>query len=170
MCPNLFHQPPIYRNLGCFQVLTIPCESVIIILAHVIFATYSPRSEIIQSEGAHLMFWRYQDALEKRPAMCTSPCEGCSWNSCPLTLWPPDFFCRVTVCAYLWSTSYWCCSHAFRKTNSLRRTVQIAECSWLHRRAWGRVFSQPRTPTSYCENLIYPKCTCPNPPPQILWD
>ena len=30
-------------------------------------------------------------------------------------------------------------SHAFQETNSLRRTIQIAECSLLHRRAQGRV-------------------------------
>ena len=60
---------------------------------------------------------------------------------------------------------YFCCSHEFRETNSLRRTVQIAECGLLHRRAPGRGSSQPRTPTSLCENLIYPKCSCPNPPP-----
>ena len=34
-----------------------------------------------------------------------------------------------------------CCSHTFRETNSLRRTVQIAECSSWHRRAQGRVSS-----------------------------
>ena len=33
-----------------------------------------------------------------------------------------------------------CCSHTFRETNSLRRTMQIVECSLLHRRAQGRVF------------------------------
>ena len=60
-----------------------------------------------------------------------------------------------------------CYSHAFRETNSLRRTMQIVECSLLHRRAQGRVSSSPRTPTHFCENLIYPKCICPNPPPQI---
>ena len=27
--------------------------------------------------------------------------------------------------------------------------------------------SYPRTPTSFCENLIYSKCVCPNPPPQF---
>ena len=25
-------------------------------------------------------------------------------------------------------------------------------------------------PTSICENLLYPLCTCPNTPPQIPWD
>ena len=34
-----------------------------------------------------------------------------------------------------------CCGHAFRETNSLRRTVQTAECSLLQRRAQGRVSS-----------------------------
>ena len=34
-----------------------------------------------------------------------------------------------------------CYSHAFRETNSLRRTMQIVECSLLHRRAQGRVSS-----------------------------
>ena len=59
------------------------------------------------------------------------------------------------------------CSHVFQETNSLRRTMQIVECSLLYRPAQGRVSSSPRTPTSFCENLIYPKCMCPNPPPQI---
>ena len=34
-----------------------------------------------------------------------------------------------------------CCIHAFWETNSLRRTMQIVECSLLHRRAQGRVSS-----------------------------
>ena len=34
-----------------------------------------------------------------------------------------------------------CCSHVFRETNSLRRTMQIVECSLLHLRAQGRVSS-----------------------------
>ena len=40
-----------------------------------------------------------------------------------LSVW---FFLRIS-----------CCSHAFRETNSLRRTVQIVECSLLHRQARG---------------------------------
>ena len=62
------------------------------------------------------------------------------------------------------------CSHVFQEANSLRRTMQIVECSLLHRRAQGRVSSEPRTLTNICENLLYPMCTCPNPPPQIPWD
>ena len=34
-----------------------------------------------------------------------------------------------------------CCSHRFQDTNSLRRTMQIVECSLLHRQAEGRVSS-----------------------------
>ena len=34
-----------------------------------------------------------------------------------------------------------CCSHAFRETDSLRRTMQIVKCSLLRRRAQGRVSS-----------------------------
>ena len=34
-----------------------------------------------------------------------------------------------------------CCSHVFRETNSLWRTMQIVECSLLHRWAQGRVSS-----------------------------
>ena len=34
-----------------------------------------------------------------------------------------------------------CCSHAFQETNSLRSTMQIVECSLLHRQAQGRVSS-----------------------------
>ena len=34
-----------------------------------------------------------------------------------------------------------CCSHVFREINSLRRTVQIVECSLLQRWAQGRVSS-----------------------------
>ena len=34
-----------------------------------------------------------------------------------------------------------CCSHMFREINSFRRTMQIVECSLLHRRAQGRVSS-----------------------------
>ena len=39
------------------------------------------------------------------------------------------------------ATLHYCYSHAFRETNSLRRTVQMMECSLLHRRAQGRVSS-----------------------------
>ena len=34
-----------------------------------------------------------------------------------------------------------CCSHTFRETNSLGRTMQIVECSLLHPQAQGRVSS-----------------------------
>ena len=57
----------------------------------------------------------------------------------------------------------WCYSHAFQETNSLRRTIQIVECSLLHRRAQGRVSSWRRTQTSFCENLVYPKVYVPKP-------
>ena len=39
-----------------------------------------------------------------------------------------------------YSISY-CCSHMFQETNSLRRTMQIVECSLLHQRVQGRVSS-----------------------------
>ena len=61
-----------------------------------------------------------------------------------------------------------CCSHAFSETNSLRRTMQIVECSLLHQRAQGSLLLA-KDPTTFCENLIYPTYTCPNPPPQIPW-
>ena len=57
----------------------------------------------------------------------------------------------------------WCCSHAFQETNSLRRTIQIVECSLLHRRTQGRVSSWRRTQTSFCKNLVYPKVYVPKP-------
>ena len=76
----------------------------------------------------------------------------------------------LQVAQHRWAEAHClCCSHAFQETDSLRRTMQIVECSLLHQRAQGRVSSEPRTPTSFCENLIYPKCT-PNPPPQIPWN
>ena len=56
-----------------------------------------------------------------------------------------------------------CCSHALQEANSLRRTTQIVECNLLHRPAQGRVSSQPRTPTSLCDKLIYRKCMCRSP-------
>ena len=73
-------------------------------------------------------------------------------------------FLTHVKCCMTWAI---CCSHAFWETNSLRRTMQIVECSFLHRRAQGRVSSYPRTLTSFSKNIMYPKCTCPNPPPQI---
>ena len=57
----------------------------------------------------------------------------------------------------------WCYSHTFHETNSLRRTIQIVECSLLHRRAQGRVSSWRRTQTSFLENLVYPKVYVPKP-------
>ena len=42
----------------------------------------------------------------------------------------------------------------------------LVECSLLHRWAQGSLLL-PRTPTNICENLLYPMCTCPNPPAQI---
>ena len=84
-----------------------------------------------------------------------------------LTLLESFWVCpRLLLCSRYLSVRY-CCSRTFQETNSLRRTMQIVECSLLHWRAQGRISSQPRTSTSFCENLIYPKCTCPNPPPQI---
>ena len=52
----------------------------------------------------------------------------------------------------------YCCNHAFQETSSLRRTMRTVECGLLHQQAQGRVSSLPRTLTSLCENLIYPKC------------
>ena len=50
-----------------------------------------------------------------------------------------DYYIRCFVlcvcpCSY-------CCSHEFRETNSLRRTMQIVECSLSHQWAQGRVSS-----------------------------
>ena len=39
------------------------------------------------------------------------------------------------------SQTWLCCSHVFRETHSLRRTMQIVECSLLHQHAQGRVSS-----------------------------
>ena len=61
-----------------------------------------------------------------------------------------------------------CCSHAFRETNSLRRTMQIVELSLLRQRAQGRVSSQPRTPTDFYENLLHLKCTAQAQIPKFL--
>ena len=61
-----------------------------------------------------------------------------------------------------------CYSHAFWETDSLRRTMQIVECSLLQQRAPGRVSSWPRTMTDFCENLIYLKCTAQANIPKFL--
>ena len=37
-----------------------------------------------------------------------------------------------------------CCSHMFRETNSLRRTMQIVECSLLHQQAQDPLSQGPR--------------------------
>ena len=52
--------------------------------------------------------------------------------------------------------------------NSLSRTVRIVECSLSHRQAQGRVSSQPRTPTDFCENLTYRECTAQAHIPRFL--
>ena len=47
-----------------------------------------------------------------------------------------------TGAAALWEEwAKQCCSHTFRKTNSLRRTMQTMECSLLHQRAQRRASS-----------------------------
>ena len=48
-----------------------------------------------------------------------------------------------STCQQIWKTQQWpeCYSHAFPETNSLRRTMQIVECSLLHWQAQGRVSS-----------------------------
>ena len=57
-----------------------------------------------------------------------------SWNSNISATW-----CEELI--HLKRPWCWCYSHAFRETNSLRRTMQIMECSLLHRQAQGRVSS-----------------------------
>ena len=52
-----------------------------------------------------------------------------------------DFSTRASGCVEEDGETYHCCSHAFRETNSLRRTMQTVECNLLHRRAQGRVSS-----------------------------
>ena len=42
-----------------------------------------------------------------------------------------------------------CCSHVFRETNSLRRTMQIVECSLLHQQAQGKVSSLIKDPDQF---------------------
>jgi len=42
-----------------------------------------------------------------------------------------------------------CCSYTFQETNSLRRTIQIAECSLLHWRAQGKVSSLAKDPDQH---------------------
>ena len=45
--------------------------------------------------------------------------------------------CSLEIYNFLEEISSQCCSHAFWETNSLRRTMQIVECSLLHRGAQG---------------------------------
>ena len=52
------------------------------------------------------------------------------------------FLAHVILCYFCHlSLKKCCCSHAFQETSSLRRTMQIVECSSLHWWAQGRVSS-----------------------------
>ena len=52
-----------------------------------------------------------------------------------------------------------CCSHAFQETNSLRRTMQIVECSLLHRRAQGES-PLSEGPRPAFVKIFYTPCVC----------
>ena len=58
-----------------------------------------------------------------------------------LLLLGPYHFCPLLCPSWHEMFSWYCCSHAFWETNSLRRTMQIVECSLLYQRAQGRVSS-----------------------------
>ena len=83
-------------------------------------------------------------------------------------------FCHFLTCIQISQEAgqvvwYSCCSHAFQETNSLRRTMKIG--SAVYYTSGPKVespLSQWPQPV-FCENLIYPKCMCTNPPPQIPW-
>ena len=70
---------------------------------------------------------------------------GCeSWNVKKAERQKIDAFelwCWRRLLRVPWTARRSCYSHAFRETNSLGRTMQIVECSLLHRRAQGRVSS-----------------------------
>jgi len=56
-----------------------------------------------------------------------------------------------------------CCSQTPRETNSLRRTVQIVECSLLHQQVQGRVSSLARDPDHFLCLPFIPSVYVPKP-------
>ena len=78
------------------------------------------------------------------------PCRNPSWLSNALDARKDPESKRLATYVHLWqihadvwqkSNQHYCYSHAFRETDSLRRTMQIVKCSLLRRRAQGRVSS-----------------------------
>ena len=77
------------------------------------------------------------------------------WRRVPLSPHPLQqlLFLESLATAILTGVMQYCCSHVFRETNSLRRTMQTVECSLLHWWTQGKVSSQPRTPHIFVKAL-----------------
>ena len=112
--------------------------------------------------------------------------HGWMWKLCHKEVWAPKNWCFQIVALEKTLESpldckeskpvnstlniHWKCSHMFWETKSLRMTMQIVECSLLHQGAPRQSLLLAKDPNQFLWNLIYPKCTCSNPPPQILWN
>ena len=102
----------------------------------------SPSFEISLNLGALDVIWRLatsKSAVQQltAPDSHTRGLSGSSGHlhTADLTQLPPAWASQTSRNGL---TIYPCCSHAFRETNSLR-TMQIVECSSLHRWIQGRV-------------------------------
>ena len=111
------------------------------------------------SQAGHSLTWASavpltQQALTPVPSLLRSPQSfeaQLEYLVLPLLWWVLVIFLCPRAHVYLCGTNtdgriisshFWkCCSQAFQETNSLRRTMQIVECSLLHWQAQGRVSS-----------------------------
>ena len=62
--------------------------------------------------------------------------------------------------------NYLCCSHVFPGNKLTQKDNADSGVQFITPAGPGQSLLL-RTRTNFCENLIYPKCTCSNPPPQI---
>ena len=62
-----------------------------------------------------------------------------------------------------------CCSHAFRETNTQKDNADSG-VQFITPAGPRQSLLLAKDPDQHCENLLYPRCTCLNPPTQIPWD
>ena len=77
--------------------------------------------------------------------------------------WGAIAFSHQSTTHLICKTKWTCYNHAFRETNSLRRTMQIVECSLLHQWAHSRVSLAKDPDQLLCKPYIPVYCSSPHP-------